>query len=376
VSRIIVSGYMIRLPVPGNMLAYLQYVSGFERLGHEVHYIEESGWERACYRVSTGEFGDDPSEGISIVRSLFEGCGVNASAWFVDRATGAVHGASQGEHELAVEQADLLVNLGGTCWLDEFAQIGVRAYVDMDPAFTQAGRFGLGTIPQHTVHYTYGANIGRNDCSIPDDGINWIPTHPPVVVDLFDAGGVETTELLTTIANWTAYGSVVAGERRLGQKDEEFLRLGSLPSKSSVPLEIAVSGIDESSKAKLEHRGWRLRDASDLDVFADYRAYIQGSKGEFSAAKHGYVTTRSGWFSDRSVCYLAAGRPVILQDTGFSDWLPTGVGVLPFRNADEALGAIDKVRRDYPRHQAAAQALSREVFSHNTVLSNLLDRLQ
>jgi hypothetical protein len=374
-ANIVVSGYMIRLPTAGNMLAYLGHVSGFERLGHRVRYIEESGWDDACYHVSTGTFDNNPGEGISIVRDLFEACGVESSAWFVDRSTGAIHGATRSEHNRAVADADILINLGGTSWLSEFAQIPVRAYVDMDPAFTQAGRFGLGTLAEHTVHFSYGANIGRDTCTVPEDGINWVPTYPPVVTDFWE-GEFGRGEALTTIANWTAYGSTTYGERRLGQKDEEFLRLGSVPSRSALPLEICVSGIDAASRAELQRRGWRIRDGSSVVARADYQTYIAASRGEFSVAKHAYVSTRSGWFSDRSVSYLAAGRPVILQDTGYSDWLPVGAGVFPFSNASEALLATEELHGDYARHQAAARRLAREVFSHDVVLPRLLDGLR
>ncbi|HYO50573.1 MAG TPA: glycosyltransferase family 1 protein, partial [Chloroflexia bacterium] len=217
--------------------------------------------------------------------------------------------------------------------------------------------------------------IGRPDCTVPTLGMDWLPTVPPVVPDLWQWAAPAPDASFTTIANWQAYGSVTYEGERYGQKDEEFMRFISLPRATSQKLELALSGASASVVEHLRASGWAVRDASrpvgtDLEA---YRLYISHSRGEFSVAKNAYVKTCSGWFSDRSVCYLASGLPVVLQETGFSDWLPTGMGVLPFSTLEEAADCIRRVNADYAAHQRAARELAEEVFSHEVVLPRLLE---
>jgi hypothetical protein len=243
----------------------------------------------------------------------------------------------------------------------------------MDPLFTQVGRFGGGVADEHHVHFSYGANIGRPGCTVPTAGISWLPTVPPVVADLWEGEQVPAGAVFTTVASWNAYGTVVSGEETYGQKDQEILRLMHLPSLTSQKLELALSGGSEV-RERLHAAGWSIRDGGEVSTEVEtYRRYITGSRGEFSAAKHAYVKTRSGWFSDRSVCYLAAGLPVVLQDTGFSEWLPAGRGVLAFSSVDEAADCIARVNADYAGHRRAAREIAHEVFDYRVVLPRLLD---
>jgi hypothetical protein len=245
----------------------------------------------------------------------------------------------------------------------------------MDPFFTQVGRFGAWLLDDHHVHFSYGANIGCAGCTVPTVGIDWLPTVPPVVVDLWDGPGANANGAFTTIANWSAYGGVTHEGERYGQKDEEFLRLLDLPSHTSQTLELVLAGVPESVRETLCRAGWSVRGAGEpvgTEVPA-YRAYIRTSRGELSAAKHAYVKTRSGWFSDRSVCYLAAGRPVVVQDTGFGDWLPIGRGVLAFSSVDEAADRLEQVNADYDAHRRAAHEIAVQVFAHDVVLPRLVE---
>jgi hypothetical protein len=255
---------------------------------------------------------------------------------------------------------------------------GRRALIDMDPLFTQAGEFASrlsgGYDAYHTC-FSYGANIGQPGCTLPSAGIDWLPALPPVVPALWEGSPPAHNAPFTTIANWSAYGAITYEGEHYGQKDEEFMRVLDLPGRTSQKLELALSGAAEDIVSLLRTSGWSVRDAS-LDVSLDlptYRAYIRGSRAEFSVAKHAYVKTRSGWFSDRSVCYLAASLPVVLQDTGFSEWLPTGRGVLAFSSLDEAAECIEKVNSDYEAHRRAAHGIAEEVFSYKVVLPRLID---
>jgi hypothetical protein len=384
VARIVVCGYMIRHPLAGNVLAYFHYVLGLERLGHEVLYLEESGWPRACYDPVRREYGDDPRAGLRVVRALLGDYGVKAPVCYVNRESGKVEGADWDELKRMLAAADLLLNVGGVCWLPEFRLCRRRALIDMDPLFTQVGRIGLEGREDSHVYFSYGANIGGPACTVPTVGIDWLPTVPPVVPEVWQGRAPTRAErneretspdtTLTTITNWDPYGGVAYQGEHYGQKDQELLRLLDLPTRTSQPLELAVSGAGPEVTASLGEAGWRIRNAGDISVdVATYRAYVTGSRGELSAAKHAYVTTRSGWFSDRSVCYLTAGLPVILQDTGYSDWLPVGRGVLAFSSVAEAAERIERLNADYQGHRQAARQIAAQTFSHDVVLPRLLD---
>ena len=363
---------MLRHPLAGNVLAYFHYVLGLARLGHQVAYVEESGWPSACYDPATRRWEDWPVRGLEVVRALLAVCRLDAPVCYVDRDTGEVEGATWEDVKRMLREADLLLNLGGVCWLPEFRLCRRRALVDMDPLFTQLGRFGSEALAEHHVHFSYGANIGRAGCTVPDGGVDWLPLAPPVVAD-FWSGGAGDNGAFTTVSNWTAYGAIEYRGERYGQKDEEFLRLLELPRRTTQALELALSGAGGMNAGRLSKAGWRVRNGGEVSTdVGTYMQYVRASRGELSVAKHAYVKTRSGWFSDRSVCYLAAGRPVILQETGFSEWLPTGRGVLSFSSVDEAAARIEDVNGAYESHRIAARKLAETVFGHDVVLPRLL----
>ncbi|MEH2171304.1 hypothetical protein [Nostoc sp.] len=379
-ARIVVCGYMIRHPVAGNLLAFFHYVLGLHLLGHEVLYLEESGWPGSCYNPIDHNYDDDPSFGIDAVQTLINTYCVNATVCYVNRDTGDVYGADWQDIKQMLRTADLLLNIGGVCWLPEFLLCQRRVLIDMDPFFTQIGTFAAEGRNEYHAYFSYGANIGQPDCSIPSDRIEWLPTVPPVVPEIWQITPEyireKPTSPFTTIANWNAYGGVTYKGEYYGQKDREFMRLLELPSYCSQKLELALAGRDaeiaEVGKS-LKAAGWLVRDAKEISTsLSTYRSYLIGSRGEFSVAKQAYVKTRSGWFSDRSVCYLAAGRPVVLQDTGFSNWLRTGYGVLAFSSLAEAVDCIERVNADYLAHSLAAREIAEQTFSYKVVLPRLL----
>lgn len=382
-ARIIVCGYMIRHPVVGLMYAYFHYVLGLHRLGHEIVYVEESGWPLSCYNPFIGDYSDEPTVGMKMTRMLMDYYGIRIPICYVNSDTGKVYGSQWKDVKSMLTTADLLLNIGGVCWLPEFLLCHRRAYIDMDPLFTQVGRMGVGCLNDHHIHFSYGVNIGQPGCSIPTCGIDWLPTIPPVVPEIWPGSTLPKEKWhiadspFTTIANWDSYGAVNYSGENYGQKDEEFLGLIDLPMYNSQPLELALSGIKPDIKTRLLKAGWLIREAGiickDLDT---YQAYIASSRGEFSVAKNAYVKTHSGWFSDRSICYMAAGRPVILQDTGFSNWLPTGRGVLAFSSVEEASDCIEKVNAEYQLHCKAARGIAQQTFNYKFVLPRLLDNVQ
>jgi hypothetical protein len=380
----VVCGYMVRHPLGGNILAYFHYVLGFHRLGHEVVYLEESGWSDSCFNPVTREYGDDPRVGLRVVRALFASHSLEVPVIYVNRDSGRVEGAEWDEVRGLLKGADLLLNVGGVCWLPDFRLCRRRALIDMDPLFTQIGRFGAEGRDEYHTYFTYGVNIGKPGCTVPTGEVVWIPTVPPVVPEMWN--GAEKLETVrgaekkaagsafTTVANWHAYGAATYRGERYGQKQEEFLRLLNLPKRTTETLELALAGVSAEERNRLQTAGWLVRNAEELSADARaYQAYITGSRGEFSAAKHAYVKTRSGWFSDRSVCYLAAGLPVILQNTGFTDWLHTEHGVLPFSSLEEAANSLEKVNAEYQTHRHAAKEIAERLFSYHAVLPALLD---
>lgn len=374
-ARIIITGYMIRHPVAGNLLAYFHYVLGLHRLGHEVMYLEESGWSYSCYDPETREWQDHPDTGLRIVKTLMAEYGLDIPVCYVNRETGKVEGAEWDEIKRMLSASDLLINIGGVCWLTEFHLCRRRILIDLDPLFTQVDLFGAKLINDYHYHFSYGSNIGKPNCTIPTNDINWLPTVPPVVLEVWGEAFPAENAPFTTIGNWSAYGGIIFDGEHYGQKDEEFLRLINLPQYTAQTLELAISGASIEVRKELETTGWKVRDAGEevsIDV-QTYQNYILNSRGEFSAAKNAYVKTRSGWFSDRSVCYLAAGLPVILQNTGFSDWLPSGNGVLAFSSLEEAVSCIEKVNADYLTHRSAAREIAEKVFNYKVVLPRLVE---
>lgn len=379
-ARIVITGYMVRHPVAGNMLAYFHYLLGFHRLGHEVYYLEESGWPNSCYNPELGSYSDDSSYGIHAVRALLKKHNISITVSYVNRDTNEVSGDGQSDIDRLLSSADLLLNIGGVCSLPQFALAKKRALIDMDPLFTQLGLFAGEDINDYDTHFSYGSNIGKASSSIPTCGIDWLPVVPPVVPDIWENLTVNATtdrsdSPFTTVCNWSAYGAVDYDGEHYGQKDVEFLKLLDLPKHVSRQLQLAVSGADDNIRKMFKTKGWSICNAADVSNDLDtYQQYIAGSRGEFSAAKQAYVKTRSGWFSDRSVCYLAAGLPVIVQDTGISDWLTTGKGILTFSSMAQAIDCIEQVEADYNGHCQTAKQIAGEVFNYTVVLSQILEQ--
>jgi hypothetical protein len=354
--------------------AHFQYILGLHRLGHEVWFVEEAGWHDSCYDPVANAMTSDPSHGIGVLERLYADFDL-PRRWGYRDEDGGWHGIDAEVVAGAFGEADLFLDVGGTSHFPEMAEARVRAYVDMDPFFTQVGQFGGWKIDQYDVLFTYGANTGRDGCSIPAGGHQWRPLRPPVVLDVWDsspAGAPPPGAAWTTVANWSAYGAVEHGGETFGQKDLEFLRVAELPSTTDVTLELATAGPDVPREL-LERHGWRLRDprAVTSDHWT-YRDYIWSSRGEFSVAKNAYVKSRSGWFSDRTAAYLASGRPAVVQDTGLGQEL-AGPGLVLFSSLEDAAAALAAVEAGYDEHARGARALAVEHFDASKVLVGMLD---
>jgi glycosyltransferase involved in cell wall biosynthesis len=282
----------------------------------------------------------------------------------------------------AARDADVLVNVSGML-ADErvLEQVPVRVYLDLDPAFNQLWhavdgidmRFGA-----HTHFVTVGQSIGSPDCPVPTCGLEWLPTLQPVVLERWPYANGVVHDAATTVGNWRGYGSVEHDGVFYGQKAHSLRQLLDLPARTreQLLLALAIHPAETPDLEALAAARWELLDPADVAATPeDYQAFVQGSKAELGIAKSGYVLSRCGWFSDRSACYLASGRPVVAQDTGFPRHLPTGEGLLAFSTVDEAAAALDEVGADYERHRRAARALAEEHFDSDRVLTSLLERL-
>jgi hypothetical protein len=281
---------------------------------------------------------------------------------------------------------DLLLNVSGMLTDDALLDgPRVRAYLDLDPAFVQLWHCTQGVdmrLNRHTHFVTVGQALGTPSCDVPTCGVSWIKTLPPVVLEQWpaqDPNAPLVHDALTTVGNWRAYGSIEHNGIRYGQKAHSLRELIALPNRLPKPFLLAMSiHPDERRDLELLHaNGWRLADPAA--VAATPRAYadfVRGSWGEFGVAKSGYVLSRCGWFSDRSACYLASGRPVVAQDTGMLGALPTGEGLITFRTEDEAAEAITSLSRSYVSHARAARALAERYLDSDLVLRSLLQKLE
>jgi hypothetical protein len=257
----------------------------------------------------------------------------------------------------------------------------VRVYLDLDPAFIQFWHAVQGIdmrFAGHTHFVTIGQAIGQPDCGVPTCGLPWIPTPQPVVLAYWPVAGPVRHDGLTTVGNWRGYGSIEYQGVFYGQKAHSLRRFITLPARTREKFLLALAIYPDETKdlQALASNGWVLLDPGQVaPTPASYQEFIQGSKAEFGIAKSGYAAARCGWFSDRSLCYLASGRPVLAQETGFSRFLPTGEGLFAFETLEEVLASIEALNADYARHARAARALAEEFFDSDKVLTRLLQRI-
>jgi hypothetical protein len=356
----------------GATWAVLQYVLGLADLGHDVYFVEPIEGEQEAYVDAAAQY----------FRSVVAEFDLSQRAALLAEGTEQTIGLPYGRLLQIAQSADLLLNLSGILTdVHLIDPIASRVYVDLDPVFTQfwQARDGIDMhFGGHTHFVTVGMAIGSPECPVPTCDLEWIPTLQPVVLDRWPVAKQVTHDALTTIANWRGYGSVWDGDIQYGQKVHSLRPLIGLAERSPKPIELALNiHRDESTDLEaLTSGGWRLVDPSEVTATpGDYQRFIQGSWAEFGLAKSGYVLAHSGWFSDRSICYLASGRPVLGQDTGFSAYLPVGQGLLAFSSEDEALAGIEELCRDYSRHRKMAREIAEAHFDSRIVLSGLIDRL-
>jgi hypothetical protein len=368
--KIAFAGIIARYPFGGVTWCSLMYLLGLRALGHEVLYIEDTG--ECIYDPEQNTRALDPSYGTRYIHNALAPFGLG-DRWSFVNYDGTHHGLSREAVRAYCADADLFINLSGGSWFwrDEYARIPRRVFVDSDPVFTQLAiakgeGWYVDFFQRFDRLFTFGANIGTPACDVPTGGFTWHKTWQPVVTDLWRTDAPPQRTRFTTVMTWRTESFTDVD----GHKDREFVRFLDLPQRTGHPFELAINGPQDL----LQEYGWPTIDAMSVSKSLwDYRDFIQGSRGEFGVAKHAYVSHRSGWFSDRTECYLAAGRPALVQDTGWSAHLPAGTGLLGFSTPEEAIDGLDRVEGDYALHARRATEIAHEYFDASHVLPRLLE---
>lgn len=377
--RIVVLGYVVRGPLAGHTWHHLQYVRGLADLGHEVWFLEDSDDYASCYDPAQQIVTADPSYGLAYAQRVFERMGMGQRWAYYDAMQQRWHGPSGERMPAICRDADLLINVSGVNVLRPWvARIPHRVLIDTDPVFMQVDILNDGPRRQfaesHTAFFTFGESFGLPGCTMPDDGLPWQPTRQPVLLDAWAPTPGRPDGRYTTVMLWDSYDVREWNGRTFGMKSQEMERVLDMPARCGPRFEMALGG-PTAPHNRLAALGWHTADplAITCDPW-DYQAYIRQSKAEFSVAKHGYVASASGWFSERSASYMALGRPVVVQDTGFSRHLPTGEGLLAFTTLDEAVAAVGEIDAHYNRHVEAARAVIESHFDARQVLARLVEQ--
>jgi hypothetical protein len=382
--RLVVLGMMGRAPFGGQTWLYLNWLRGLSRLGHEVFYVEDdSVWP---YDPVAETLTDDCRYAVAHIARCMEAIGLrdNWSFRLADR-DGACWGMPAGKLRELYRGCDALLNVVGATDLRE-AQLSapLRVYIETDPVGCQL-RLALGdphtleAFENHHAVASYGENYGAPDCGVPLDGRKYILTRQPVDLELWPAEFRPDARRFTTIGNYRQEGSDIEwqGSTYSWSKHHEWQRFMELPRRTEQGFEMALMHSRASDRTRLRAAGWRLVSSLklSLDAFGAYQRYIRASRAEFTVAKDQNVRLRSGWFSERDACYLASGKPVVAQDTGFSNVLPTGEGLFAFTRLDDAAEAVEQINSDYRRHCDAARAIAAEHFDAPVVARRLLESL-
>jgi hypothetical protein len=383
-KRIVVVGTLASNPYAGMAWMHMQIAAGLCRLGHDVYYLETtSSWPYDPTRNTPVADSDYALPYLKRVAESFDLGGrwayrrsYSDKAWF---------GLPRAKAEELLGHADAVLNVAGaTRFAEEGLRVGRLVYFGTDPghheiAFAKGDPDVCALMAEHDDFVTYGENIGSPDCPIPPLPRLRSRTRQPVLLEQW-RGGPPAKKEFTTVGNWKQTGRDIEfkGKVYRWSKHHEFLNFIDLPKRVDQPIELATGLVSLSREDRdlLEANGWRLLDAHPFTTDPwPYRDYVRSSRGEFTVAKDLNVRLRSGWFSERSACYLAAGRPVITQDTGFGKFLPTGEGLIPFNTLEEIIDAFEAVNSDYERHSRAARAIAAEYFKAETVLSKVLEDL-
>ena len=369
--KILLAGLIGRYPVGGVTWCSLMYLLGLRDLGHEVFYVEDTG--ECAYDPDADTISPNPSYATAYIDAALRPFGLGERWTFVN-FDGTYHGQGRDVLRTYCSVADLFINLSGGSWFwrDEYQMIPRKIFIDSDPAFTQLALakgdpWYVAFFRQFDRLFTFGSNIGTPAAALPVDGFEWLTTWQPVITRMWRSQDQPVDRCFTSVLSWRikSFSDVD------GNKDREFLKFIDLPRDTPETFRLAFNG----PHALLRRHGWGTVDAMHVSrTPASYRRFIIDSHAEFGVAKHGYVQTRSGWFSDRTECYMAAGRPALVQDTGWTSHLPSGTGLLAFSSMEEAVEGLARISADYATHARRAALIAQDHFEAAVVLRSLLDR--
>jgi hypothetical protein len=359
----------------GHFWVYMQYAQGLRQLGCDVFWLEN-------FRSSGDQEQDAAVLSTFVTRMQAYDLGgkliLNASREQVAAGLPAEYtGMTSSEAEGIFDRADLLLNFHYAMDPALLARFRRTALVDIDPGLLQfwISRRQL-SVHHHDYYFTTGETVGTPDALFPDCGVPWIHIRPAVCLDRWPSVYDPTREAFTTVSNWNTVDWIVDGaEVYDNTKRASFLQFAELPRMTHQALELALYLGDGDAKDRhaLECQGWRIRYSLDVARTPEmYQVYIQGSRGEFSCAKPFYVKFQSAWVSDRTLCYLASGKPVVVQHTGPSSFLPNGEGMFRFSTLQEAADALAAINADYERHSRAAREIAEAYFDARQIVGRIL----
>lgn len=382
-GTVVVWGMLAAYPFGGMTWQALHYLAGLRQLGFDVWYVEDA--DNELLDPNTFWNTSNYSANVRYLAKYMEFLGLE-DRW-IFRPPG-VQDKCLGSHDLTglaklYKEANAIINLCGYHdLLPRHEDIGCLIYLQTDPMVDQV-KVAQGEVQKiqqldaYDYLFTYGENLGNSDCLVPIERYHWHPTRPPICVNWWFNDDLSTRKsTITTISNWEHRENSIEwqGEKYYWRKDREFKKFIDLPTKSQLRFEMSLDRISNQEKAELIDHGWQVVSARALSDPSAYQSYICTSLGEFTVAKDQYVRPRTGWFSDRSACYLAAGRPVITQETGFSKFLPTGKGLFGFDTMEDILAALDDIESDYEGNCRAAREIAAEYFAAEKVIGSLMER--
>ena len=373
--KIILAGTIGRSGLGGQVWASLQYLLGFRALGHEVFYLEDCGETTWVWDWEKNEWNYELDYPAAYVHASLAPFGLGNS--WIYRTDKDSRGMTRDQFKEICRAADLLIMRAAPLWTwrEEYNWPRRRAFIDVDPGFTQItlaqGDQGwLDGVAKAERRFTLAQRLGAEDCPIPQTGGPWLKTLPPVYLPEWPFAETEATHF-TSIIRWQGFREVTHNGVSYGQRDKEFPAFFDLPRATSQQFRLAQMGMKPDS---LTSQGWEAVPGEVISRTANsYREFIANSRAEFSVPKNGYVKMRGGWFSDRSVCYLASGRPVLIEDTGLKDFLPTGEGLVTFSDLPGAIAGVERINADYERHRHGARTLAENIFSTERILPPLLE---
>lgn len=381
-EKIVILGFLSHFPVAGVVWQTLHYLVGFARLGFEVYYMEAHGCTPS--KLMQNESDDGAALAGNYISSIMKDFGfADRWAYYAPYPEPRYLGMSESRVKSVLQSAAIIVNLHGSHLpTNELTETNRLVYLGTDPVDVEVDLFHgrqetADYLRPHAAFFTFGENLGKPDCAVPvPKEFEFRQTRQPVVIDFWNRYESTEGKVFTTIGNWRQACRQVHlnGEIYKWSKHFEFRKFKDLPKRVSQPFELALASYENADREYLQRNGWHVRSALEISQDRElYRDYIGQSRGEFTVAKDQNVRLRSGWFSDRAATYLAAGRPVITQETGFSNLMPTGTGLFAFSTLEEAVAAVEAVNADYEKHRRGAFDVAREFFDHEVVLKRLLD---